>query len=160
MTEIDHLADRDTQLVAGSRSRLPIIQRWERFWFENVPSEVFAFVRIAVGAAGFVSLIGATPVEMFWSPDGIAPLPGGGLNFRGYILDSGLGVVSGWTLFLVLFVSFIFMTAGLFTSAAMVTTQATRTSSERGRVTERGRGWRYLMDTDLGRCIGSGGRRR
>lgn len=121
MTEIDcHPADRDTQLVVGSRSRLAIIQRWEHFWFENVPSEVFAFVRIAVGAAGFVSLIGATPVEMFWSPDGIAPLPGGGLNFRGYILDSGLGLVTGWTLFLVLFVSFICMTTGLFTSAAVM----------------------------------------
>jgi hypothetical protein len=121
VTEVDpHAAAGDTRVMAVSQSRRTMIWRWERFWFAEVPSEVFAFVRIAVGAVGFVSLVGATPVEMFWSPDGIAPLPGGGLNIRSYVLDAGLGLASGWVFFLILCVSFMCVTTGLFTSAAVM----------------------------------------
>ena len=94
--------------------------KWERFWFEEVPSEIFGLVRIAIGAAGLVSLVGSTPVEMFWSPDGIAPLPGGGLGLRRYVLESGLGVVAGWTMFLALFTALACMSVGLFTSSAVI----------------------------------------
>jgi hypothetical protein len=96
------------------------IDRWEQFWFENVPSDVFALVRIAVGAAGLISLIGFLPVAMYWSPDGIAPVPGGGYGLRSYVFESGFGVAVGWTMFLTLFASFICMTVGLFTEAAVV----------------------------------------
>ena len=95
--------------------------KWERFWFAEVPSEVFAVVRIAVGVAGLVNLIGFTPVAMFWSPDGIAPLPADGAGLRSYVLESGLGVAAGWVMFLTLFASFTCMTAGLFTGSAVIT---------------------------------------
>jgi hypothetical protein len=96
------------------------ISKWERFWFEEVPSEIFALVRIAVGAAGLVSLAGSTPVEMFWSPDGIAPLPGGGLGLRSFILESGFSAVAAWGMFSVLFAALACVTVGLFTGPAVI----------------------------------------
>jgi hypothetical protein len=101
------------------RSAAPLIRAWERFWFADVPSEAFALVRVAVGAAGLVNLIGSTPIEMFWLPDGVAPLPGGGVGLRTFVLESGLGAVAGWAFFLTLFASFICMTVGLFTGFAV-----------------------------------------
>jgi hypothetical protein len=95
-----------------------MIKRWERFWFAEVPSEAFALIRIVVGAAGLVSLIGFTPISMFWWPDGIAPLPEPG-GVKSYLLESGFGEAAGWTLFLLLFASFACMTAGLFTGWAV-----------------------------------------
>ena len=96
------------------------ISRWERFWFADVPSDVFAVIRIAIGAGGLISLIGFLPIDMFWSPDGIAPLPGGGIGIRSYLVESGLGVAAGTLIFAVLFVAFTCMTLGLFTGAAVV----------------------------------------
>ena len=96
------------------------VERWERFWFEEVPSDQFALVRIAVGTAGLLSLIGFLPVPMFWSPDGIAPIPGGGYGLRNYVLASGLGVPAGWAIFLTLFGSFVCMILGLFTGPAII----------------------------------------
>ena len=96
------------------------IQRWEQFWFEDVPSDLFALVRIAIGTAGLINLIGLLPVGMFWSLDGIFPLPGGGYGLKTYVLDSGLGVIVGWTIFLTLFASFVCMIVGLFTGVAVI----------------------------------------
>ena len=79
-----------------------LISRWERFWFAEVPSEAMALVRIAVGMAGLVNLIGFTPVDQFWMLDGLAPLPGGGLGLRAYLIESGLGAAAGWTFFITL----------------------------------------------------------
>ena len=98
-----------------------VIEPFERFWFEEVPSDVFALARIAIGVAGLISLIGSVPVEMFWSPDGIFPLPGGGYDLKGNIVGSGFGGAVGWALFLTLLGSFVCMTVGLFTSTAVVT---------------------------------------
>jgi hypothetical protein len=95
------------------------VQQWERFWFEHVPSDQFALARITVGTAGLISLIGFLPVPMFWSPDGIAPIPGGGLGVRAFVLESGIGVAAGWAFFLVLFAGFVCMTLGFFTSTAV-----------------------------------------
>jgi vitamin K-dependent gamma-carboxylase-like protein len=96
-----------------------LLNRWERFWFEQVPSELFALVRISLGAAGLISLIGFMPIDMFWSPDGIAPLPGAG-GVRSYILESGLGPIVGWTIFLALLASFACMTVGFSTRSTVV----------------------------------------
>jgi Vitamin K-dependent gamma-carboxylase len=94
--------------------------KWERFWFEEAPSDIFALVRIAVGAAGLIDLIGLVPVDMFWSPDGIAPVPGGGIGLRTYLIDSGVAPLAGWAIFLTLVTSFTCMTVGLFTGPAVV----------------------------------------
>jgi hypothetical protein len=96
-----------------------MIRRWERFWFEEVPPEGFALVRIAVGAAGLVSLLGFVPVALFWMPDGIVPVPEPG-GLRSSLLELGLGPWAGWLVFLTLLASFACMTAGLFSGAAIV----------------------------------------
>ncbi len=91
-----------------------MIQRWERFWFEPVPPEIFGLLRIVLGAAGLISVIGFLPVVMFWSPDGIAPLPGT-TGLRASVLNSGLGPLAGWALFVFLVAAFTCMTIGVFT---------------------------------------------
>lgn len=96
-----------------------LLERWERFWFQDVRGESFAVLRIALGAAGLLSMIGFMPIDMFWAVDGIAPLPGSGLGLRGWILESGLSPVAGWIIFLALAASFLCMTAGLFTGTAV-----------------------------------------
>jgi hypothetical protein len=95
------------------------VRRWEMFWFEDVPSDVFVLVRIAVGVAGLISVLGFLPVDVFWSPMGIAPIPGGGHGIRGMLVQHGLGDAAGLALFLTLIVSFTCMTLGLFTSASV-----------------------------------------
>ena len=99
---------------------MTVVERWERFWFEDVPSEVFALVRIAIGAAGLLSLIGFMPIDVFWSVDGIAPLPGSGFGLRSYLLESGFSTAAGWVIFITLAASFTCMTVGLFTGTAVV----------------------------------------
>jgi len=94
------------------------IRRWETFWFEDVPSDVFALVRIAVGVAGLGSIIGFMPIDVFWSPLGIAPVPGG-QDLRSILVAAGLGDAAGLALFLTLIVSFACMTVGRFTSTAV-----------------------------------------
>ena len=94
-----------------------LVRRWDQFWFAEVPSEAMALVRIAVGLAGLVNLIGFTPVEPFWMLDGLAPLPGGGLGFRSYLIESGLGTAAGWTFFVALSTAFVCMVLGFFANA-------------------------------------------
>ena len=96
-----------------------LLKRWERFWFEDVPSEAFSLVRIAIGAAGLVSLLGFTPVAMFWAPDGLAPIPPQS-GIRALVLESGLGGTAGWAIFLTLLTGFACMTAGLFTGSSVM----------------------------------------
>ena len=100
----------------GQRS---LVSRWERFWFAEVPSESLALVRIAVGFAGLVNLIGFTPVDMYWLPDGIIPLPGSD-GLRAQLLATGLGETAGWALFLVLSAAFTCMTVGFLSNAAVM----------------------------------------
>jgi hypothetical protein len=95
-----------------------VTNRWERFWFEDVPSEAVAVVRLAIGTAGLISLVGFIPVETFWSPDGIAPVPEPG-GLRSYLLESGFSAWGAWLIFGVLAVSFTCMILGLFTSVAV-----------------------------------------
>src|SRR5688500_20398283 len=81
----------------GLRVLRAVRKRWEHLWFEEVPADAFDVLRITVGAAGLVSLVGFMPVAMFWSPDGIAPVPGGGYGVRNYVLESGFGLWVAWS---------------------------------------------------------------
>ncbi len=98
----------------------PLIRRWEQYWFAAVPSETIALVRIALGAAGLVNLVGFTPVDLYWMPDGLAPLPGGALGFRSYVMTSGLSGVVGWMYFGILALAFICVTIGFQSNAAVL----------------------------------------
>ena len=97
-----------------------LVRRWEQFWFAEVPSETIALLRIALGVAGFVNLVGFTPVNLYWAPDGLAPLPGGGLGFRSYLIASGLSGVIGWAYFGTLALAFICVTLGFQSNAVVL----------------------------------------
>lgn len=97
---------------AGRRA----LRWWERFWFQQIPPESYALLRIAFGLLGILHLVGVTPISMFWMPDGIMPLPGGGLGLRAVLFGSGFGVGFGWALFSGLLIAFGSMAIGLFTS--------------------------------------------
>jgi hypothetical protein len=84
-----------------------------------VPSESVAVVRIAVGVAGLVNLVGATPVDLFWLPDGIVPLAGAD-GFRAILLTSGLAEPAAWALFLTLCASFTCMTFGFLSNSVVL----------------------------------------
>jgi len=53
-----------------------------------------------------------TPVSMFWSLDGITPIPGNGLGIRSYLLGAGFGTIAGWAYFSALLIAFTSMTVG------------------------------------------------
>jgi hypothetical protein len=95
-----------------------MIRRWNQFWFEDVRSDIFSVLRITLGVAGLISLIGYLPVDALWAPDGITPLPIAG-GIRDFVLQSGFGSAAAWCFFLFLFAAFTCMTLGLFTGPAV-----------------------------------------
>ena len=94
------------------RSGNRLIERWERFWFQQVPPDIYALLRIVFGALGVICVLELTPVSMFWSLDGITPISGLGLGIRSHLLSLGLGTIAGWTYFSALLVAFVSMTVG------------------------------------------------
>jgi hypothetical protein len=86
--------------------------RWELFWFEPVPVEIFAVLRIVFGILGLVSLAGQLPTSTFWRPDGIVPIPSPG-GFRETVINMGLGVPVGEFLFWGFAAALLAMTVGL-----------------------------------------------
>jgi hypothetical protein len=100
--------------MSSIRQRLfvRLVATWERYWFQPVPPHSSALLRIAFGALGLINLIGLTPVDMFWSIDGLAPLPGGGLGLKTLLVDAGLSDAAGWVIFGGLFLAFACFTVG------------------------------------------------
>ena len=102
------------------RSRNRLIAWWESLWFEEVPPDIYALLRIVFGALGLVSVLELTPVSMFWSLDGITPIPGSGLGIRAYLLGVGLGTIAGWAYFSALLIAFASMTVGYMSRSSIV----------------------------------------
>jgi hypothetical protein len=100
------------QAAPGTPSRWSsVLRRWERFWFQSIPPHSYALLRIAFGAIGILSLVGLTPVELYWPLDAITPLPGED-GIRGAVANAGLGRIAGYAAFALLLVSFTAMTVG------------------------------------------------
>ena len=78
----------------------------------EIPPHSYALLRILLGAVGLLSLIGLTPVGLYWPLDGLAPIPGGGTGIRSWIAERELGALAGWALFGGLACSFTAMTVG------------------------------------------------
>lgn len=95
-----------------------IVTRWERFWFRQIPGDVYGLLRILVGLIGLLGLFGTLPPEMFWFPDGVAPLPGDG-GLRAWLMSAGAGAAAGWIFLAALIVSFTCMTVGFATPLAV-----------------------------------------
>jgi len=102
------------------RLRNRLIAWWESLWFEEVPPDSYALLRIVFGALGLVSVLELTPVSMFWPLDGITPIPGNGLGIRSYLLGVGLGTIVGWAYFSTLLIAFTSMTVGYMSRPSIV----------------------------------------
>jgi HTTM domain len=76
-----------------------MIEWWKRHWFSEVPPQVFAAFRIAVGVAGCLTMFGLLDVRLLLSTDGIMPPVGQGfLGIRAAIDRAGLGLAAGWAI--------------------------------------------------------------
>ena len=46
-----------------------LVERWRRFWFEEIPPHSYALIRILIGVVGALTIIGAWN-PAFWQVDG------------------------------------------------------------------------------------------
>jgi hypothetical protein len=93
---------------------------WDRLWFSEIPPHTYAVLRVSFGILGILELLGATPVSMFWDPNGLSPLPGGGFGLRAWIIGAGLGTIVGWGLFASSMAAFICVLVGLGSQVAVI----------------------------------------
>ena len=104
---------------APTRTRLAALDRWQRFWFAEVPPHQFALLRIIFGLLGVIGLLGLTPVSTFWSLTGIISMSGSMAEVKTALLNWNLGTAAGLIFFAALLVSFVSMTVGCLTRAAV-----------------------------------------
>jgi hypothetical protein len=108
-----------TSLSASGQDEPAVIDRWREFWFEQVPPHTFAVYRIGIGIAGIATIIGAWDTA-FWRVDGLAPLPGGGLGLRDWLLDRGLSEPFGAALRTALLAGYTLLLLGIRSAATAV----------------------------------------
>ena len=77
-----------------------VVSRLASIWSTRIPPHVYALLRIGFALVGLMRMAGMSSVELFWAADGIVPLPGGGTGLRQWVVDSGLGTIAGWTIYL------------------------------------------------------------
>jgi hypothetical protein len=94
------------------------VRAWDTFWFRRVPPHSYALMRILFGVIGVASVLAMTPVDQFWTPDGLFQLPLNQANPRTWLIGLGMGTAIGWTIFWVQLISFVALTAGYRTGAA------------------------------------------
>ena len=83
-------------MTEHARSTGRLVAAWDGFWFQVVPPDSYALLRILFGTLGILGLLGLIPVSTFWTPEGLIPLPGGGSGFRAQLYSLGLGPTVGW----------------------------------------------------------------
>jgi hypothetical protein len=94
--------------------------RWQEFWFAKVPPHTYAVFRVAVGLAGIATILGAWDLA-FWRVDGIAPIPGGGLGIRPWILENGYSVPMAWVIRTMLLAGYVCLALGIQSMVMAVT---------------------------------------
>ena len=106
-------------MTEAIRARARLQDWWDHLWFQSVPPDVFALLRMVFGLLGLAAILELTPVSMYWAVDGIAPVPGGGMGLRQLLLQRGLSDAVSWVYFLGLSAAFACMTVGFRTRAAV-----------------------------------------
>jgi hypothetical protein len=86
----------------------------------DIPPHSYALLRITLGVVGIVSLLGLTPLEMYWPLDSLSPLPGEGSDLRAWLYEGGLGTVAGYALYVGLVAAFGAMTVGYRSDVAVL----------------------------------------
>lgn len=109
----------DASGPAGARTSW--LQRWERYWFAEVPPHSVALLRIVFGVMALLGLAGLTPVDTYWSLDGLSPLPSPG-GPRSWIIDHGYAVWTGRAFFVCSALAALAMTVGFRSDLAVLAT--------------------------------------
>jgi hypothetical protein len=104
----------------ATAARHDLVRRWETFWFRQVSPHSYALLRMLFGLIGFASVLGMTPVDQFWTPDGLFGVPADGLGFKAQVVSLGYGTFAGRAFFVILLVSFAALAVGYSTGAAIV----------------------------------------
>ena len=86
--------------------------RWNRFWFEEIPADIFSLLRILFGLAGLFSVVGLLDVPLFWSCDGL-------VASRGDSLCQSMGNLYPYLILCFVITSFAVMAVGLYTRLAV-----------------------------------------
>jgi hypothetical protein len=88
-----------------------VIERWDRFWFEEVPPHIYALLRISLGGLGVLGLLHLADAR-FWDLGtgliGDLGLPA----LKSALRARELGAVSGWLLYAFCLAAFVAMTLG------------------------------------------------
>jgi hypothetical protein len=101
-------------------ARHGLVHRWEGFWFREVPPHSYALLRVLFGLIGFASVLGMTPVDQFWTPDGLFALPPHDAGFKAQVVGLGYGTFVGRGFFVILLISFGALAVGYSTGSAIV----------------------------------------
>lgn len=96
-----------------------LVERWERFWFAEIPTHIYALLRIAFGLVGCMTLLGLRDVSTFWFLDGLVPLDVGIVGLKQYVVAHGLGQAAGVALYATTWVAYIAMILGFQTRIAV-----------------------------------------
>ena len=92
---------------------MPLLERWQRFWFAPIAPHAYALLRILFGALGSATLIGLRDVSTFWAIDGLVPSRSEGQGLKAMLIAYGMGDVAGPLVYLFCLISFMAMTVGL-----------------------------------------------
>jgi hypothetical protein len=85
---------------------------WDRFWFEEIPADIFSLLRILFGLAGLFGLVGLLDVPLFWSCDGL-------VASRGDSLCQSIGNLYPYLILCFVITSFAAMAVGFSTRLAV-----------------------------------------
>jgi len=86
----------------------------------EIPPHSYALLRIVLGVVGLVSLLGLTPIDLYWPPDGLFALSADESGFRAWVARQGFAAYAGYGLFVWLLCSFSAMAVGYRSDAAVL----------------------------------------
>jgi hypothetical protein len=89
-----------------------VLDRWDHFWFEPIPTHIYALLRIVLGFVGCLMVIGLADLPTMWYLDGFVPIGTGGLGIKAFLVSHGLGDVAGTVLYVCTLLAFVGMTVG------------------------------------------------
>lgn len=84
--------------------------RWNEFWFAEIPPDIYAALRITFAVLGCLTLIGLSDLRLFWSCDGLVASRDSSVCRS--LVSLGLGWLPGYAALVYSAISFLMMAAG------------------------------------------------